>query len=171
MIAPDWISMIRSPFSSVGGAACSRLAWISRSEGSASCGMAGDSAAEVVLGSEDLDLSWTGEELRASIETKFAFKTSPEFEVIGLSGSFEMTEGTIGFEAFDITELYAAVAFGALENYLSASIHCTFTEFDVEGGVFFGRTCSLDPFAWDPDVQAILGDPPFTGYLTCRGGV
>jgi hypothetical protein len=62
-----------------------------------------------------------------------------------------------------ITKLYAAVAFGELENYISANLKCKFTDYEVEGGAFFGKACSLDPFSWDPDVQSILGEPPFTG--------
>lgn len=139
------------------------------SDGAAGCGLPGVNATEVILGSDDVDLSWVGSDLRAKINTKFAFGTGP-FRPIGLAGAFEMTEGSINFEAFEMTELYAAVAFGLLENYLSAAIRCELTSFEVEGGVFFGRTCSLDPFAWDPDVQGILGDPPFTGVYVYGEG-
>lgn len=139
------------------------------SDGSGSCSLAGGQAAEVVLGSEDIDLSWTGTDIRAAIMTKFSFQTSP-FAVLGLAGSFEMIEGEIGFESFTINELYAAVAFGAFENYLSAALKCQMSSFEVSGGVFFGRTCTLDPFAWDPDVQGILGDPPFTGIYVYGEG-
>ncbi|MDF7798487.1 hypothetical protein P4C99_03385 [Pontiellaceae bacterium B1224] len=138
-------------------------------DGSSSCGLPGDNATEVILGTDDVGLSWVGSDLRAKINTKFAFATGP-FKPIGLAGAFEMTEGTVNFEAFKITELYAAAAFGARENYLSAALRCEMTSFEVEGGVFFGRTCSLDPFAWDPDVQGILGDPPFTGVYVYGEG-
>jgi hypothetical protein len=39
--------------------------------------------------------------------------------------------------------------------------------YDISGGIFFGRTCTLDPIKLiDPDVAAVLGNPPFTGaYL------
>ncbi|MDF7807497.1 hypothetical protein P4E94_08610 [Pontiellaceae bacterium B12219] len=138
-------------------------------DGSSSCGLPGDNATEVVLGTDDVGLSWVGSDLRAKINTKFAFSSGP-FKPIGLAGAFEMTEGSVSFEAFKITELYAAAAFGARENYLSAALRCEMTSFEVEGGVFFGRTCSLDPFAWDPDVQGILGDPPFTGVYVYGEG-
>lgn len=81
-----------------------------------------------------------------------------------------MVEGQIGFESFAIDEFYAAVALGQLENYLSASLRCSFTSYEVEGGAFFGKACSLDPFSWDPDVQSILGDPPFTGVYVYGEG-
>ncbi|MDZ8119015.1 hypothetical protein [Pontiella agarivorans] len=138
-------------------------------DGSSSCGLPGDNATEVILGTDDVGLSWVGSDLRAKINTKFAFSSGP-FKPIGLAGAFEMTEGSVSFEAFKITELYAAAAFGARENYLSAALRCEMTSFEVEGGVFFGRTCSLDPFAWDPDVQGILGDPPFTGVYVYGEG-
>jgi gas vesicle protein len=119
-----------------------------------------DSLPEVTLGTTDIGLGMMGSDIRADISTKFAFAVSgSSVRLIGMGGSFDMTEGEIGFESFAIDDFYAAVAFGAMENYLSANIHCTFTSYEVEGGIFLGRTCTLDPFSWDPDVQGILGDP------------
>jgi hypothetical protein len=135
------------------------------------CGVSADSLPEVTLGTTDFGLGMLGSDIRADISTKFAFaETGGDLKLIGMGGAFEMTEGQIGFESFSIDEFYAAVAFGALENYLSASIHCTFTEYEVEGGIFLGKTCTLEPFSWDPDVQEVLGDPPFTGIYVYGEG-
>ena len=85
-----------------------------------------------------------------------------------------MTGGPLSFEAFKINDMNAAVAFGAIdgdpfkaENYLAASADLTIGEYGMAGGVFFGRSCSLDPIALiDPEVAGVLGAPPFTGaYL------
>ena len=138
-------------------------------DGSASCGMPGGKAPEVTIQCDDVDLNWLGSDLQAKINTKFSFSNSP-VEVIGLAGSFELTDGEISFESFVINDLYAAVAFGQFENYLSASVRCKMSGYEVAGGVFFGRTCSLSPFSWDPDVQSILGEPPFTGVYVYGEG-
>jgi len=135
------------------------------------CGVSADSLPEVTLGTTDFGLGMLGSDIRADISTKFAFaENGGDLKLIGMGGAFEMTEGQIGFESFSIDEFYAAVAFGALENYLSASIHCTFTEYEVEGGIFLGKTCTLEPFSWDPDVQEVLGEPPFTGIYVYGEG-
>ncbi len=135
------------------------------------CGAMGEVLPEVTLGTKAFGIGWLGAEIKADIETKFTFMMDgDDLDLIGLAGSFEMVEGQLGFESFAITELYAGVAFGERENYLSANVRCTFTSYEVEGGVFFGKTCSLDPFSWDPDVQAILGEPPFTGVYVYGEG-
>ena len=135
------------------------------------CGVDADSLPEVTLGTTDFALGMMGSDIRADISTKFAFAESNSvLRLMGMGGSFEMTEGEVGFESFAIDEFYAAVAFGKLENYLSANIHCTFTSYEVEGGIFLGKTCTIEPFSWDPDVQAVLGEPPFTGIYVYGEG-
>jgi hypothetical protein len=136
------------------------------------CGALGEVLPEVTLGTERFGISWLGSDIKSDIETKFAFMIDSNGipYLIGLAGSFDMVEGEIGFESFTINELYAGVAFGLLENYLSANVRCKFTSYEVEGGVFFGRACSLDPFSWDPEVQSVLGDPPFTGVYVYGEG-
>jgi hypothetical protein len=75
-----------------------------------------------------------------------------------------MTEGEIGFETMAITSLGAAAMFGLDENYLAAEVGLKFDTYELAGGVFFGRTCGVDPLLLvDPDVVNVLGDPPFTG--------
>jgi hypothetical protein len=142
------------------------------SDNSGGCGVVGAVMPEVTLGTTGFGISWLDSDIKADIATKFTFKldTNDDIELIGLGGSFEMVEGQIGFESFAIDEFYASVAFGALENYFSASLRCSFTSYEVEGGAFFGKACSLDPFSWDPDVQSILGDPPFTGVYVYGEG-
>lgn len=135
------------------------------------CGVEGEVLPEVTLGTEGFGISWLGSDIKADISTKFTFMLDgSSTKLIGMAGAFEMVEGKFDFEAFAITELYAGVAFGLLENYLSANLRCEFGSYEVEGGVFFGKACSLDPFSWDPDVQAVLGDPPFTGVYVYGEG-
>lgn len=135
------------------------------------CGVMGEVLPEVTLGTTGFGINWLDSDIKADIATKFTFKMNgSDLDLIGLGGSFEMVEGQIDFESFEISELYAAVAFGLYENYLSAFFRCSFTSYEVAGGGFFGKTCSLDPFSWDPDVQDVLGDPPFTGIYVYGEG-
>jgi hypothetical protein len=91
---------------------------------------------------------------------------------MGMAGSFDMT-GKLDFESFEIYRLGAAVAFGASENYLSANVGIKLRSYDIAGGIFFGKTCTLDPIAsWSPDVASALGAPPFTGaYVYGEGWI
>lgn len=136
---------------------------------SAGCGGGTNPANEVILGTEGIGISWISE-IKADIETRFSFKTDP-FMPAGLAGSFEMVEGTIGFESFVLSEFYAGVGFGLYENYISAAARAEFSSFQVAGGAFFGRTCTLTPISdWDDEVGDVLGEPPFTGIYVYGEG-
>ncbi len=135
------------------------------SQGTAGCNYgASGSITEVTLGAEDVQVGWISPELRASVGTKFTFDDDGVgFPLRGLGGSFELT-GKLEYEAFAINFLGASVALGADENYLSAAAGMRVNKYDVFGGIYFGRTCSLDPIRlWDPEVASLLGTPPFTG--------
>ncbi|MCH7225790.1 hypothetical protein [Haloferula sp. A504] len=136
------------------------------SDGDGSCSFAGEGeyAAEVKMGAVDVPVGWTGDGLRFDVETKFTFDTATDFRLRGFGGSFEMTQGEIGFESMGITSLGAAAMFGLDENYLAAQVGLKFESYQLDGGVFFGRTCTVDPLELvDPDVTKVLGSPPFTG--------
>ena len=133
-------------------------------DGSCSFGGEGEYAAEVKLGAVDIPVSWSGDGLRFDVECKFTFDTAAGFALRGFGGSVEMTEGEINFEAMKVTSLGAAAMFGKDENYIAAEVGLAFDSYELSGGVFFGRTCSIDPLLLvDPDVVNVLGDPPFTG--------
>ncbi len=140
------------------------------SDGAEGCSFEGGTANEVILGADDVSLEWISEGLKADVSTKFTFATSP-FEIVGMAGAFEMTGGTLGFESFKVTQLAAAVAFGSLENYISAAVGAQFDSFEVMGGIFLGKTCDIAPLElWDSDVGEVLGSPPFTGIYSYGEG-
>jgi len=133
------------------------------SDGTATCAAGAGRATEVTIGATDVDLSWITPDLRANVAVKFSFQTTPSFKPIGVAGSFEVLGG-LTFETFEIIELRAAIAFGATENYLSAQTRIKFNQYELAGGIYFGRTCTLDPIKlWAPDIAEVLGAPPFTG--------
>jgi hypothetical protein len=137
------------------------------------CSFAGEGeyAAECIIGANNIGVSWVGDGLRFNIAGKFSFDTASGFNLRGMGGAFEMTEGTIGIEAVSITDLAAAAMFGMDENYLAAAVGMKIDQYILSGGVFFGRACSLDPLLLiDPDVGNVLGDPPFTGIYTFGEG-
>ncbi|GHC48608.1 apolipoprotein A1/A4/E family protein [Roseibacillus persicicus] len=124
----------------------------------------GEYAAEVKMGAVDIPARFLGGEPRFDIEGKFTFDTGSGFSLRGMGGSFEMTGGSLEFEAMEVTSLGAAAMFGIDENYMAAKVGLEFDSYQLAGGVFFGRTCSLEPLRLvDPDVENVLGDPPFTG--------
>ena len=133
------------------------------SEGDSSCGgAAAGNVTEVVLGANDVALGWISPDLRADVSTKFSFNNGGL--PIGIGGSFDMT-GELSYETFVITELGAAVAFGLNEAYLAAEVGLRFSSYELSGGVFFGKSCSIDPLVLiDPDVASLLdGAGSFTG--------
>jgi len=146
------------------------------SDGPASCSLPpGERRNEVTLGASGAATSMLGGDNRISIATKFSFDDQQPAKPLGLFGSFERTEGG-GFEVetFRIDELSAAVAIGGgtgKEYYLSAYIHTTFSDYQLAGGIFLGKTCSCDPLAWDPFACTVLSqNPDFTGVYVFGQG-
>lgn len=135
------------------------------------CSAPGSSATEVTAGARDVEIKWGDEGLRADVYARFSFQTAPVFEPLGFAGGFALTSGGIGFESFRINSFAAAVAFGQFESYLSAGMRAEFGAYQVGGGVFFGRTCTLDPILlWDQEVVEVLGQPPFAGIYAYGEG-
>lgn len=130
------------------------------------CILPGEKLTEVRIGAKDVDLSFISTDLTASVEAKFSFKTvtvpEPSMDIMGVGAGIELT-GELTFATFKITYLGAQMAFGTEENYFSAACSLEFNSYKAKGGIYFGRTCTLDPFFWDPDVQAVIGTGTFTG--------
>lgn len=120
-------------------------------------------ATEVTMGATDVDVKWISDGLRANVDGKFTFDPAvlPP-RLVNLGGDLELT-GELNFETFKIKYLGASMGFGQFENFFSCAARVAINKYEGMGGVFFGRTCTLEPFFWDKDVQAILGTPPFTG--------
>ncbi len=124
---------------------------------------------EVTIGATHVPLKFISSDMTADLEAKFTFDGSVPFPV-NLGGQVALN-GELDFEAFQLHDLAAAMAFGKYENYIALKGGVKFNGYDFSGAVFFGRTCSLDPLTLiDPDVANVLGDPPFTGaYCYAQG--
>ena len=141
------------------------------SDGPEGCSSApGTIATEVTIGTTDMSLGWTGlaaKGVRADMSVKFGLTGNVPSS---MGGAFEMTDGEIGFETFEIYRLAASVMFGSDENYIAAAIGIRFGQFDVAGGVFFGHSCSLDPLKLiDPLVDQVI-TTPITGIYAYGEG-
>ena len=139
-----------------------------QSSGSAgSCYSGNANINEVTLGALGVPMRFSGERIRADIRAKFTFdydEVKEDLNLRGLGGSFEMVEGKISFEAFEIYDFAASLMFGLDENYLAARAGVRFQNYQLAGGLFLGRTCTIEPLMMvDKDVAAVLGQPPFTG--------
>jgi hypothetical protein len=135
------------------------------SEGNNGCDYGAGTATEVTLGASAA-LDWFGPGLNVNAETKFTFGDGPGVPVLGVAGSFELA-GSLNFQAFEITYLGAALGFGVNEAYISGGGGFRLNKYEIFGGAFFGRACSIDPIKlWDPHVASVLGPPPFTGAYT-----
>jgi hypothetical protein len=142
------------------------------SDGPEGCSSApGAVAAEVTIGTTDMSLGWTGlgaDGVRADMSVKFGLTSNVPSS---MGGAFEMTSGEIGFETFEIYRLAASVMFGTGENYIAAAIGVRFGEFDVAGGVFFGRSCDLEPLKLiDPLVDDVIPTNTITGIYAYGEG-
>lgn len=124
---------------------------------------------EVILGATDIPFDFLTPGVRINIDVKFSFTSDGQpwgIHPVGFGGSFAMASGTVNFEAFKITKFAVAVAFGRDDNYLSCAMGMEIKSWGAWGGVFFGRTCSIDPIKmWDPFAAKALGnpDPSFSG--------
>ena len=140
------------------------------SDGPEGCAGPGGKTVEMEIGALDVGLNWLASDLRADLGVKFAFDTSGSVPVVnGLGGSFELTDGEFGFETFTINSLAATAMFGVTENYFGARVGVEFGEFQVEGGIFFGKSCTLDPIETIDSLAAdVLPGPTFNG-IYCYG--
>ena len=129
-------------------------------------GLEGDSALDIRVGATDIDLSWTGSDLTASIE--FAMMLDGP-TLVNVGGSI-VTEGDIDFEAVTFSDLGFGIAVGQVENYLWAMGAGRFNKYTVEGGIFFGTSCTLEPLEiLDPQVASLLTIDEMRGVFASVG--
>lgn len=128
----------------------------------------GEALTEVEIGALDVGANFLGE-IRVNITAKFSMMSTGDAWTLrpnGMGGSFALASGEVSFEAFTLTDFACGVMFGATENYVTAALGMQIGSWGAKGGVFFGRTCTLDPIElWDPFAASALGEPnpSFTG--------
>jgi hypothetical protein len=130
----------------------------------------GQAYTEVEIGALDVGVNFIAPDLRVNVSVKFAMMNTGysawSLRPDGFGGSFAISEGEVSFEAFTITDLAMGMMFSSTEAYVTAALGMKMGSYGAKGGVFFGRTCTLDPITlWDPLVADALGEPnpSFTG--------
>ena len=79
-----------------------------------------------------------------------------------------MTQGSIKFETMKVTALGASAMFSIpngdkAENYFAAVVGLDLDSYELAGGVFFGRSCDLDPLLMiDPLVTSTYPYPAYS---------
>jgi hypothetical protein len=130
----------------------------------AGCLPAGGKATEVTLGADKIPVKFANCDAKIDTTAKFTFNANNGY-LLGMAGGLDL-DGKISLGPATIRKLSAALAFGASENYFSAACMVSLNSYTGFGGLYFGRTCTLDPLKWDKEIQKIIGQPPFTGAYT-----
>ncbi|MGJ8726070.1 MAG: DUF948 domain-containing protein [Roseibacillus sp.] len=133
------------------------------------CIKPGEKMVEVRIGARDVSVEWIAD-CKINLEVKLSLKDFDTADAIppipvGVGGTFELSDGEIDFQAFKILEFGATIAIGLDECYLGAKARAIFSDYEVAAGIFFGRTCTLEPLIFvDPDIDDVV-DPgtTFTG--------
>ena len=131
------------------------------------CILPGEKAVEVKIGAEDVVVDWIAE-IRARFGVKLTLKQEQGDafpKPNGVSGYFELKDGEIDFQTITLVGFGATVAVGSDEAYLGAKARAKFSNYEMAGGLFFGRTCTLEPLLFvDPDIgDVVTAGTTFTG--------
>lgn len=121
----------------------------------------GEKMVEVRIGAKDVSVEWISE-CKINLEVKLSLKDydgeggNPPLP-IGVGGTFELSDGEIDFQTFKILEFGATIAIGLEECYLGARARAIFSNYEVAAGIFFGRTCTIEPLLFvDPDIGDVV---------------
>lgn len=135
------------------------------SAGPPGCRLApGDRGTEVSLGADEVKLGWILPDLRFSVGTRFTFINGG---LAGLAGKFKL-RGSLKYGVLEVQELAAAAGFASgsdyHEHYFSGAARLSVSGWEGAGGLFFGKTCTLEPIQlWAPDVAQVIGRNDLTG--------
>ncbi|MFH1739225.1 MAG: hypothetical protein ABIH23_09470, partial [bacterium] len=129
-------------------------------------GLDADAMLDIRIGATDIDLSWTGSDLSADIE--FALMLA-DAKLVNIGGSI-VTEGSLDFETVTFSDLGFGLAVGQIENYIWAMGKGKFGNYTIEGGIFLGTCCSLEPLEiLDPQVASLLSIDEMRGVFASVG--
>lgn len=123
--------------------------------------LSGGTATEVTLGADNIPIKFASTDARLAAQAKITLADN-NAKLLGIAGGIDL-DGKIVLGPVNVKKLSAALAFGKEENYFSAACRVAVNSYEGFGGIFFGRTCSLEPFNWDPEIKQVIGKPPFTG--------
>ncbi len=136
---------------------------------------------EVTLGARNASLEWITPDMRANVSGQIGFMVDGAPIPISIGGSFEMTEGALNFATAEVEELRGTLKVGLApgsgggvqlgENYLGLAGAVRLSGSGLEGGLFVGRSCTLDPINLiNPQLGDLLGSGGFTGGYVFGAG-
>ncbi len=121
---------------------------------------------DIQIGAEDISLNWGTSDLSATIE--FALMLY-DGKPVNVGGSI-ITEGNIDFEAVTFGDLGFGIAIGEIENYIWAMGSGSFNDYTVDGGIFLGTCCTMEPLEIiDPQVASLLTIDEMSGVFAKVG--
>ncbi|MBI1389757.1 MAG: hypothetical protein GC154_15065 [bacterium] len=127
-----------------------------------------DDVVDTRIGTTDVSIGFAGADLTAKkIEVALMISGG---QLVNVGGTIE-TEGSIGFETMEISDPSFGVGVGQVENYIWARAKVSFDAYQLEGGIFLGTCCSLDPLEIiDPEAASLLSITEMRGvYLSAEG--
>jgi hypothetical protein len=142
------------------------------------------SAGEVTLGARDASLEWLTSGLRADVQVDVGFYAPGGAPIpISVGGRFETT-GTMRFGGAEVTNVKGIAKVGLMpvnnggnvelvlgENYVGLSGAVKISGSGLEGAIFLGRSCSMEPILFiNPQLGDLLGAGGFTGGYVYGAG-
>lgn len=139
-------------------------------------------AGQVTVGMRDAPLEWLSPGLRGDVTASVGFYDAGQVLPVPFSvgGSFTM-RGEMEMEIGTVRDVYGAVKIGAApaednmlvvgENYVALNGEVEVSSAALDGGIFLGSTCELDPILGiNPLLGNALGAAPFRGIYLFGGG-
>ncbi len=121
---------------------------------------------DIRIGAEDISLNWGASDLSATIEFALMLYNG---KPVNVGGSI-ITEGSLDFETVTFSDLGFGIAIGEIENYIWAMGSGSFNDYTVDGGIFLGTCCTLEPLEIiDPQVASLLTIDEMSGVFAKVG--
>ncbi|SKB06342.1 hypothetical protein SAMN02745166_04452 [Prosthecobacter debontii] len=138
------------------------------------------SAGEVTLGARNTSLEWLSPGVQADVEATVGFYAPQGVPLpISVGGRFE-TVGSMGFGGAEVTDVKGTVKIGMApgqnglvlgENYVGLAGAVRLSGSGLEGCIFLGRACTLEPILFlNPQLGNVLGSGGFTGGYVFGAG-
>lgn len=138
-------------------------------------------AVEITLGIRNADLEWFGTGLKADVSGQVGLLVEPVPIPISIGGDFEMKEGSLEIASAEVEDLRGTVKVGLApasgggltlgENYLGLAGGVRLSGSNLEGGLFLGKSCDLEPILLlNPDLGNVLGEGGFAGAYVFGAG-
>lgn len=127
----------------------------------------GEDVLDIKIGARDVSISMLSSELKA---TRIEFQLMLlDVKLANVGGLIEL-DGALNFEAVQFRDLGFGVSMGRIENHIWAKGRGVFNSVQVQGGIFLGTSCDLEPLQLlDPQVASLLTITEMRGVYASVG--